>query len=237
MKTFLFDYGGTLDTGACHWFYVFQEAYQAVGCDIAEADLRQTYVMGERALAKERIVMPEDTFYDMLVKKVSVQVSHLSLEMHLLSFASTEEQQALVERIATYCDAFARRHTEQSAKVLKALKEKGYSFVMVSNFYGNLHSVLRAYGLLEFFDTIVESAVVGVRKPDPAIWQLGVEAAGCEASSCIAVGDSYGKDIVPASQVGCQTVWFKGREWEEKAFDESLPTHVITSLEDILKFY
>ena len=237
MKTFLFDYGGTLDTGACHWFYVFQEAYQAVGCDITEADLRQAYVMGERALAKERIVMPEDTFYDMLVKKVSVQVSHLSLEMHQLSFASVEEQRTLVERIATYCDAFARSHTEQSTKVLKALKEKGYGFVMVSNFYGNLHSVLRAYGLLDFFDTIVESAVVGVRKPDPAIWQLGVEEAKTDASSCIAVGDSYGKDIVPASQVGCQTVWFKGREWEEKAFDESLPTHVITSLEDILKFY
>ena len=237
MKTFLFDYGGTLDTGACHWFYVFQEAYQAVGCDIAEADLRQAYVMGERALAKERIVMPEDTFYDMLVKKVSVQVSHLSLEMHQLSFASVEEQRTLVERIATYCDAFARSHTEQSTKVLKALKEKGYGFVMVSNFYGNLHSVLRAYGLVDFFDTIVESAVVGVRKPDPAIWQLGVEAAKKDASSCIAVGDSYGKDIVPASQVGCQTVWFKGREWEEKAFDESLPTHVITSLEGILKFY
>lgn len=237
MKTFLFDYGGTLDTGACHWFYVFQEAYQAVDCDIAEADLRQAYVMGERALAKDRIVMPEDTFYDMLVKKVSVQVSHLSLEMHLLTFASSEEQKALVERIATYCDAFARRHTEQSAKVLKALQEKGYRFVMVSNFYGNLHSVLRAYGLLDFFDTIVESSVVGVRKPDPAIWQLGVEAAGCDAALCVAVGDSYGKDIVPASQVGCQTVWYKGREWEDKAFDESLPTHVVTSLEDILKFY
>lgn len=235
--TFLFDYGGTLDTSACHWFYVFQEAYNAAGVrGIDEANLRQAYVMGERALAKERIVLPKDTFYDMLVKKVGVQMNHLVQELHLLSFASKEEQKAFVERIATYCDNFARRHTSQSASVLKTLMSK-YKLVMVSNFYGNLHSVLRAYGLLDFFDAIVESSVVGVRKPDPAIWQLGVEAAGCVASACVAVGDSYGKDIVPASAVGCQTVWFKGREWEEKTFDETFPTHIITSLEDLLRIY
>lgn len=235
--TFLFDYGGTLDTSACHWFYVFQEAYEAVGKrGIAEADLRQAYVMGERALAKERIVLPEDTFRDMLVKKIRVQVNHLVHEMHILSFASADEQNAFVERIATYCDDFAKRHVSQSASVLKTLKSK-YQLVMVSNFYGNLHSVLRAYGILDYFDTIVESSVVGVRKPDPAIWRLGVEAAECDAASCVAVGDSYGKDIVPASAIGCQTVWFKGREWEEKTFDETLPTHIITSLDEILRIY
>ena len=30
MKTLLFDYGGTLDTAAKHWYYVFEEAYQKV---------------------------------------------------------------------------------------------------------------------------------------------------------------------------------------------------------------
>lgn len=235
--TFLFDYGGTLDTSACHWFYVFQEAYAVVGVTgISETDLRQAYVTGERALAKERIVLPEDTFYDMLVKKVSIQVNYLAKERKLLLLPSSDEQTHLVERIASFCDEFARKQTSRSLNVLKELKKK-YKLIMVSNFYGNLRTVLREYGLLEFFSEIIESSVVGVRKPDPAIWRMGVDAAQCSASSCVAVGDSYGKDIVPASSINCQTVWFKGKEWEEKTFDETLPTHIITSLEDLLRLY
>ena len=88
-----------------------------------------------------------------------------------------------------------------------------------------------------YFDEVIESAVVGVRKPDPAIWQMGVEAAGCPAACCVAVGDSFTKDILPARAAGCETVWFKGEEWEPTERDETIPTHVITQLEDLLKWY
>ena len=108
---------------------------------------------------------------------------------------------------------------------------------MVSNFYGNLTTVLNDYKLISYFDDIIESAVVGVRKPDPQIWALGVKAAGTDNKSCIVVGDSYNKDIQPADSIGCQTIWFKGKEWQANNFDETLPTHVITSLSDIKKWY
>ena len=237
ITTLLFDYGGTLDTSACHWFYVFQNAYSAIATKcIEERNLREAYVMGERALAKQRIVMSNDTFYDMLVKKVSIQVKHLEEVLNLMHFSTTEERSAFIKQIASFCDDFARQHATQSANVLAVLKQK-YKLIMVSNFYGNLHAVLQTYGLANYFDNVIESSVVGVRKPDPAIWQLGVEAAHCDANSCVAIGDSYNKDIVPASSIGCQTVWFKGREWEEKSFDETLPTQIIERFEDILKLY
>ena len=105
-----------------------------------------------------------------------------------------------------------------------------YRLVLVSNFYGNVGAVLRGYGLDHYFPRIIESAVVGVRKPDPAIYRLGVEAAGCPAADCLVVGDSFGKDIVPARAVGCQTVWLKGEGWTEQEEDESLPDAVITDL-------
>ena len=77
MRTFLFDYGGTLDTSATHWFYVFQKAYENMGLSITEPLLREAYVMGERTLAKERIIMPDDDFATMLSKKIKIQVEHL----------------------------------------------------------------------------------------------------------------------------------------------------------------
>lgn len=53
---------------------------------------------------------------------------------------------------------------------------KKYKLVLVSNFYGNIQTILKDFGLLDFFDEIIESSVVGVRKPDPAIYRLGVDA-------------------------------------------------------------
>jgi hypothetical protein len=47
---------------------------------------------------------------------------------------------------------------------------------------------------------------------------------------------TYGKDIVPAHQLGCHTIWIKGRQWEDKPADESICDDVITRLEDMLKF-
>lgn len=234
MSTYLFDYGGTLDTAATHWYYVFEAAYNHIGYHIADAQLREAYVTGERALAKERIILSDDNFFTLLLKKITIQLHHLEASLRLVRFDSEATRKQTIQRLATYCDDFARQHVQQSAHVLEQLKQRGHHLIMVSNFYGNLHSVLSTYGIDHYFDTIVESAVVGVRKPDPAIWKLGVEAAQVEASQCIAVGDSFNKDIVPAHSLGCQTIWFKGREWETKQFDETLPTHIVTSLDNIL---
>lgn len=106
--------------------------------------------------------------------------------------------------------------------------------VLVSNFYGNIHQVLDEFDLDGLFDSIIESAVVGVRKPDPAIFTLGVKALGMAAEDTVVVGDSYTKDIVPAHAAGCQTVWFKGEAWTEEIFDESIPDRIITDLSDLL---
>ena len=60
---------------------------------------------------------------------------------------------------------------------------------------------------------MVESAVVGVRKPDPRIFSIGVERLGMEPAEVAVVGDSYAKDIAPAKAVGCRTVWMRGEGW------------------------
>ena len=219
MSTFLFDYGGTLDTAATHWYYVFKAAYHHIGYQIADEQLREAYVTGERALAKERIILPEDNFFTLLQKKITIQLHYLETSLLLIQFDSDATRKQTIQRLATYCDDFARQHVQQSAQVLEQLKQRGHRFIMVSNFYGNLHQVLSTYAIDHYFDSIIESAV---------------DVAQCDASQCIAVGDSFSKDIIPAHTIGCQTIWFKGNEWEPKQFDETIPSHIITSLDDIL---
>ena len=55
-----------------------------------------------------------------------------------------------------------------SRSVLTELRKK-YRIGLVTNFYGNMSVVLEEFGLSSYFETITESAVVGVRKPDSQI--------------------------------------------------------------------
>mgnify|MGYP003295682591 CR=1 FL=1 len=59
------------------------------------------------------------------------------------------------------------------------------------------------FDLLCYFEQVVESSVVGVRKPDPAIFALGVEALNLSPEQVAVVGDSYTKDILPAYLMDC----------------------------------
>ena len=101
----------------------------------------------------------------------------------------------------------------ESAALLSELK-KQYKLALVSNFYGNIRTVLEDASLLPLFEQIIESAVVGVRKPNPAIFALGVCALDLPASEVLVVGDSFPKDIEPARSLGCHAIWLKGRQWE-----------------------
>lgn len=224
IKGIIFDYGGTLDTQGVHWFHIFREAYAQYLPEVAEAQLREAYVYGERYLATHRVIEPADDFLAMLQKKVAIQLSALGIENAEIN-----------ADIATYCDGLVRRNMEQTRDVLERLSAR-YPLVLVSNFYGNIHSVLRSYGIEHYFSAVIESAVVGIRKPDARIFALGVEALDLSPTAVLVVGDSYDKDIVPAHSLGCRTVWLKGQGWntaEEDALD-CCADKIINELQDII---
>lgn len=55
------------------------------------------------------------------------------------------------------------------------------------------------------FDHVIESSKVGVRKPDPRIYQMMCEALGVEAANCIYL-DDLGINCKPASQLGMHAI-------------------------------
>ena len=230
VKGLIFDYGGTLDTDGRHWANVLWEGYVRMAVPISEQQFREAYVYGERALAKSLVILPEDDFQRLLLKKVEIEIAYLT--ENSVWEASAADVRAAVEGVAGYCYEYARRQTSRSRQVLDELS-RHYPMVMVTNFYGNMNSVLRDFGLDTFFSSVVESAVVGVRKPDSAIYRKGLEAIGLPPEQICVVGDSFEKDIQPASSLNCHTVWLKGEEWKPQAHDESLPDFIITSIEQL----
>ena len=229
----IFDYGGTIDTNSRHWADGVWETYKELQVPVDKPVFREAYVHGERTLARQPLVKPEDNFYDVLRIKTRVQMDWLVENGILPREKAVAENYA--SRIADACYAYVLEVLKRTRPVVKTLSEH-YKLVLVSNFYGNIQAVLKDFGLDGFFSRIVESSVVGVRKPDPAIYRLGVEAMGLPAGQVLVVGDSFSKDVVPAKKVGCKVAWLKGEGWGNEETDDSLPDVVITDLPDLLPY-
>lgn len=230
IKGIIFDYGGTIDSRGVHWSEVIWDGYQASAVPVSKEEFRQSYVMAERELAKVRHILPHHNFYDLLLIKMRIELGDLvAREVLPADFALEENAVA----IARYCYDAARGSIEEARPTLEALYAR-YPMVLVSNFYGNVESVLSDFDVRKYFKTIVESAVVGVRKPDPKIFALGVEALGLNADEVLVIGDSYKKDIVPAESLGCKVLWIKGKGWTAEE-DAQMHPCIISRLSEVLQ--
>lgn len=227
----IFDYGGTIDTNSCHWAEVLWSKYVEHGVPVSKEAFREAYVFGERSLAKYPFVRPDHNFHDVLSFKCKLQMEHLAGQRHL----PLDEKLLCnyAKLVADSCYDYVLEVLKSTRPVVEALAKK-YKLVLVSNFYGNIQTILKDFNLMDCFADIVESSVVGVRKPDPAIYQLGVDAMGYEADKVLVVGDSFSKDMVPAKKVGCKAVWLKGEGWGGEVTDDSLPDAIITDMTQLL---
>lgn len=215
IKGIIFDYGGTIDSNGTHWAEVLWDAYVSASVPVTKEQFRDAYVYTERYLAVNPVVKPEHNFNDLLKIKADLQVQYL-VNNEILK--DDEKTKTYSLAISDQCYTFAKNIIEKEKPILEELCRR-YPMVLVSNFYGNVQAVLDDFGLLHFFDKIIESAVVGVRKPNPAIFGLGVEALSLPAENIVVLGDSHSKDIVPAAKNGCQTVWLKGKGWGDDETD------------------
>ena len=171
IKGIIFDYGGTIDSRGVHWSEVIWQGYQAAGVPVSKEQFRDCYVVAERELARVRHILPNDNFYDLLLKKMRIELANLVEKGHF----SCDNIEPVAVEIAQYCYNAARSSIEEARPTLEVLSER-YPMMLVSNFYGNVDSVLRDFDLRKYFKGVIESAVVGVRKPNPTLFKLGVDA-------------------------------------------------------------
>ena len=238
IKGIIFDYGGTLDTCGQHWGKKLWHAYERQHVPVTEQQFRDAYVYGERTLGRNPIIKPDYTFHRTLSTKIRLEMEHLCT--HGAWDATEEEFRAKHQAVLDDLYAEVQATTAHSLDVLRKLHER-FPMVLVSNFYGNIECVLHEFGFDGMFLDVIESAIVGVRKPDSRIVELGVEALQrsvgvkeCRSVDVLVVGDSFYKDILPAQKAGCRTAWFKGEGWTDETYDESIPDMVITDLDQLL---
>ena len=83
----------------------------------------------------------------------------------------------------------------------------GYRLGVIANQPGEVRAAMQRDGLEGFFEVWGVSDELGVGKPDPALFELSVKAAGVPPETAVMVGDRLDYDIRPAKATGMQTIW------------------------------
>ena len=91
-------------------------------------------------------------------------------------------------------------------RVVKELA-KQYRVGLISNDLSEWSIYLRAKFALNFFEVVIISADVGIRKPDPKIYKHFLSEANVVPEYCVFV-DDRSKNLKPASDLGMKTVRF-----------------------------
>lgn len=201
MKAILFDFGGTIDTNGIHWSEKFWDCFQAHRVHVAKPDFGKAFVESEAELLRQQDVAALD--FRTLLKR------QFRLQLDILRVPGAE---SLAEAMGAECYDDVS-DTVGRARNLLTILGGTYRLGVVSNFYGNLREVCREFSLEPLFQVMVDSAVEGIRKPDPAIFSLALGRLGVAGEDAYVVGDSYDRDIVPAKVLGCSTIWLKGQSW------------------------
>src|SRR5205085_1470323 len=150
-----------LDGPASHWLPRFFQLYRDNGVALTADRFRAAFGHATRCGYGDAAVAAFDL--EALVE------FHVARQLEYLGVASGGIAAPVV-------DAFVRASRAalaDSRTVLGALHGR-VRLGVVSNFYGNVERILEEAGLASLLDAIVDSARVGVSKPDPAIFALAL---------------------------------------------------------------
>lgn len=224
IKNIILDYGGTLDTDGIHWSEKFWEAYQHYQIPVEKEDFKNAFIYSERNIVD--VIKPNYNLIKTYETQITYQLKYF-INMQLLS----EMYYLIVKSISRYCMQTVLDNIEIS-KLTLALLDSDYKLGLVSNYYGNVETVLKENDLRKYFKVVIDSTLVGLRKPDKKIFQHALSRLGADAKETMVVGDSYENDIVPAKQLGCTAVWIKGKSWNEPS-DTSSADIIIKSIKEL----
>lgn len=101
---------------------------------------------------------------------------------------------------------------------LAALRLGGMKLGIITNGRADLQtSMIKASGLGGLMDVVLISEAEGINKPDPRLFNRGLERLGVLAGESVFVGDNPVADIAGASAVGMSTLWKRNEDFAAPA--------------------
>ena len=192
------DFGGVLTTPLLRSFASIQDEIGIETGTLGRAMQRIAERDGEHPLFElERGRISEADFLDELRRELAVDLGH---EPDLNRFSELYFQALDVN--------------EPMIDVMRDARSRGYRMALLTNNVREWEPYWRAMVPVdEIFEVIVDSAFVGLRKPEPEIYELTVERLGdgIHPSDCLFV-DDVEVNIDAARTLGMQAVHFRSNE-------------------------
>jgi len=118
-------------------------------------------------------------------------------------------------------------------EVLDYLKEKYHLHIITNGFEEVQYVKLEQSKLLHYFEQIVTSEQVGVKKPNPEIFRHALVKAFCKPDESVMIGDDLPVDILAAKAMGMHQVYFNP---EKIAHQESIDFEIscLSQLQELL---
>ncbi len=198
IRAVISDFGGVLTTPLLGSFAAFQDETGISAQSLGEAMQRIAERDGEHPLFElERGRITEARFLESLRRELAPDLGH-EPELHRFS--------------EIYFDALDPN--EPMIEEMRDLKARGYRMALLTNNVREWEPLWR--GMLpvdEIFEVIVDSAFVGMRKPEPAIYELVLEriGGGIGAADCLFV-DDVEDNVATARELGMAAVHFRSSD-------------------------
>lgn len=91
--------------------------------------------------------------------------------------------------------------------MLESLQAAGLRLAVISNADGRVADYLANAGLADLFELILDSALEGVEKPDPAIFHRALERLELAPDEAVYVGDTWPVDVEGARRAGIEPIY------------------------------
>jgi HAD superfamily hydrolase (TIGR01662 family) len=122
----------------------------------------------------------------------------------------------LIRSVLRAMYAVSEAHWQLEADTIPTLSflcKEGYRLGIISNASDddNVLALVDKAGIRQYFDLILSSAAVGIRKPNPRIFNLALENWAIPPSRVAMIGDTLGADILGAKNAGLFSIWLTRR--------------------------
>ncbi len=191
IKAVLFDFGGVLDADGLALKDQFYPLYRSANLPWTRAEFERHFFASDDLLTGR---LRKETYSQTIALQVAGVLKHGKVYSKPLA----------QEIVQSYLDQ-AHDCIRKNVPTLEKLHAK-YKLGLVSNFYGNLPAVIRDLGLERLFEVVIDSELVGAKKPHPPIFFAALEKLGLAPHQAVFVGDSPPRDLAGAKALGMRHV-------------------------------
>jgi putative hydrolase of the HAD superfamily len=205
---------------------------------------RNSKLTFQRIFEEQQITIPIDEFLEAYIpvnlkywrlyredkiEKTSLRYHRLKETFDSLKYTASDDLINLISEDYIRYLPYFNYLFDDAIEVLQYLENKYHLHIITNGFEEVQNLKLEKSGIHKFFKQIITSECVGVKKPNPKVFEFALNKAGAKAHQSVMIGDSYEADVMGAINSGMKAIHFSQE-------DKNNEVQRITTLVELKKY-